>query len=234
MHILALDTATWQLEAALVSVAPDASFRVLAAESRATAKGMHSRLLPSLLEEMLAGAGLTLADVGGFAAGLGPGSFTGLRTGLSTLKALAYATRRPMAGASSLAAMALAAADALEAADEAALLVPVLDARRGQVYAGFHRRAGRAIASEPALDDAVLGPGALLERLDAEVGPVHLFGSGLDADPRLSSDRRARPDLPAFPSAVAIARLCAPRLEGGDPRVALTLQPAYVRQKVTD
>jgi tRNA threonylcarbamoyladenosine biosynthesis protein TsaB len=234
MLVLALDTSTFQFEAALVSVTESGPVRVLASRSRATEKGMHSRLLPGLLEEMVAGAGRTLSDVEGFAAGLGPGSFTGLRTGLSTLKALAYATGRPIAGASSLASMSLSALDELGETGTAPLLVPVLDARRGQVYAGFHRPADGGVALAKGFDEQVLAPGALLERLDAEVGPVHLFGSGLKADAALLGDRRARPELPAFPSAVALARLCAPRLVEGDVRAALTLQPTYVRQDVTD
>lgn len=226
MRILALDTATWQLSAALVEVEADGAFHVLAAESRVTGKGMHSRLLPRLLEDLVRSAGLAFDDVDGFAAGHGPGSFTGLRTGLSTLKALAYAGGRPAAGVSSLASMALAAADDL-GDDALPALVPLLDARREQVYAGFYRCVGEGV--EARSPDAVLPPAEALEA--AGEGSV-LFGSGLLADDRLGGDPRARSDLPAFPSAPAIARLAAPILAGAGPESALSLQPAYVRQEV--
>src|SRR5207237_1102967 len=70
-----------------------------------------------------------LESVDALAAGIGPGSFTGLRVGLAAVKALAYARKLPIQGASSLRALAVAARRPAE------LLVPTLEARRGELYA---------------------------------------------------------------------------------------------------
>ncbi|MFL5272386.1 MAG: tRNA (adenosine(37)-N6)-threonylcarbamoyltransferase complex dimerization subunit type 1 TsaB, partial [Anaeromyxobacteraceae bacterium] len=142
MLVAALDTSTLTLSCALCELAGEAVRIVAAREERAPAKplpkgpaGGHGGRLPGVLLELLAEAGRDLRDVEAYAVGLGPGSFTGLRIGLATWKGLAYGRRRPLAGASSLAAMALAAAPS---APGDALLVPLLDAKKGEVYAGFY------------------------------------------------------------------------------------------------
>jgi tRNA threonylcarbamoyladenosine biosynthesis protein TsaB len=133
MLVAALDTATLTLSCALVDLVPGAPAalrceRTEAAPARPApgATGGHGARLPGALVALLDAEGLKLPDVEGFAIGIGPGSFTGLRIGLATWKGLAYANRRPIAGASSLAAMALAAAPAAPAG---AVLVPLLDAK---------------------------------------------------------------------------------------------------------
>lgn len=67
----------------------------------------QSEVLPGEIEKLLTVHGLTLKQVTGFVVGLGPGSFTGLRIGLATIKGLAYALKVPIVGASSLAALAV-------------------------------------------------------------------------------------------------------------------------------
>ena len=161
----------------------------------------------------------------GFAIGLGPGSFTGLRIGLATWKGLAYANRRPIAGVSSLAAMALAAAPGAPAG---ATLVPLLDARKGEVYAGFFRVAGEGI--EAVAPEVALPPAALVARL-AELSAPLAFGGGLEpyADALAGLARLA--GGPVFPPAPAIAALAAPRLLGAvyDAQALFALEPHYVR-----
>src|SRR5512142_817472 len=132
MLVAALDTSTLTLSCALCELSPGEVRLVAERTEHAPAKpgpqgptGGHGGRLPGVLVELLGALGLGLRDVDAYAIGLGPGSFTGLRIGLATWKGLAYANARPIAGASSLAAMALAAApDA--AGDAAALLVPLL------------------------------------------------------------------------------------------------------------
>jgi len=101
--IVALDSSTLTLS---LAVGRPGEAQPLAAE-RVGPPARMSDLLPAALVDLLRRAGLGLDDVRGFAVGLGPGSFTGLRIGLATVKGLAYARRLGVAGASSLAALAL-------------------------------------------------------------------------------------------------------------------------------
>jgi tRNA threonylcarbamoyladenosine biosynthesis protein TsaB len=181
--------------------------------------------------DLLVAVGKTLPDVEGYAVGLGPGSFTGLRIGLATWKGLAYANRRPIAGASSLAAMALGAAGAVE---EGTVLVPLLDARKGEVYAGFYRAAGGTV--EAVLPEAALPPPALLERVAALPGGarVRAFGEGYEAHAGALSERLPRlvPGGAPTPHAFEVARLAAGRLleRPFDAQALFALEPHYVRQ----
>ncbi len=237
MLVAALDTATLTLSCALVEVSASGAVRLRCDRTdRAPPKategklGGHGAALPQALVDLLRAEGLTIPDVEGFAVGLGPGSFTGLRVGLATWKGLAYANRRPIAGASSLAAMALAAAP--DAAD-GALLVPLLDARKGEIYAGFYRaRAGGIVALA---DEVALPPAALADRVRAlapSAGEPVAFGEGYEAYaavlgpavPRLATEV-------ITPPAGAIAAVVAERLAGApfDAQALFALEPHYVR-----
>lgn len=236
MLVAALDTATLTLSCALVELGPGGPKRVAEHAEHAQAKaspgvsGGHGARLPGALTELLAANGRALAQVEGYAIGLGPGSFTGLRIGLATWKGLAYANRRPVAGVSSLAAMALAAAPD---ATPGAILVPLLDAKKGELYAGFYRATEGGV--EAVLPDAAVPPAALAARL-AELpaggpGPVG-FGEGYAA--YAGAIAAALPRLAtavATPTALAVARLAAPRLEGAafDAQALFALEPHYVR-----
>jgi tRNA threonylcarbamoyladenosine biosynthesis protein TsaB len=94
----------------------------------AAAGGLAAVLVPAL-EFLLRSLAMTVADIDLFAAAVGPGLFTGIRVGLATLKGLDFAARKPVAAVGTLEALALKAADA------APLVIPLIDARRGEVYA---------------------------------------------------------------------------------------------------
>lgn len=85
------------------------------------------------MDSVLKGQGFTLADVEGFAVGIGPGSWTGVRVGVTVGKVLAYASNKPVCGVSSLDAL------AYQAKDIPSLLCPLVDAGRENVYAAFYR-----------------------------------------------------------------------------------------------
>ena len=237
MLVAALDTATLNLSCALVDVARGEAHRVRCERSeRAPAKpeggkvAGHSAALPQALVDLLTAEGLAIPDVEAYAIGLGPGSFTGLRIGLATWKGLAYANRRPIAGASSLAAMALAAA---ADAGEGSVLVPLLDAKKAEVYAGFYRVVRDGGIVELA-EDAALAPAAVAARLRAvaQGAPAAAFGEGYDAYaavlepglPRLRTEVRT-------PAAAAVAALVAERVlaTGFDAQALFALEPRYVR-----
>ena len=93
----------------------------------------HSERLLGAIELVLREAHYALGDLDGWAISLGPGSFTGLRIGVSTVKGLAVATRKPVAGISTLDVL------ASQITPTPNLICPILDARKGEVYAAFYR-----------------------------------------------------------------------------------------------
>ncbi len=93
----------------------------------------HAEVLLPALDKLFTMAGITPECVDLLACTVGPGSFTGLRIGVSTIKGLALATGKPVVGVSTLEAL------AMNAIPSRHLICPLLDARNGQVYAGLYR-----------------------------------------------------------------------------------------------
>jgi tRNA threonylcarbamoyladenosine biosynthesis protein TsaB len=198
----------------------------------------HSSDLLTLVDAVMAEAGARPAELTSIAAGLGPGSFTGLRIGLATAKGLAFALGLPLLGVSSLAALAHSAVRLRpELAGADALLVPALDARRGELYAGFYRRAGDHVSA--VAPEVVLAPGALAAAIDAvraasglrqvvvmgdALAAHHAALAGMFAD----GGAQAAPDLRATPSAIDVAALA--EAGGGDALDVLEQgAPRYIR-----
>jgi tRNA threonylcarbamoyladenosine biosynthesis protein TsaB len=142
MLILGVDTSWKQGSIALVR---EANGRVNTLEVQPIAGGTFSAQLIPQLAEMLARLRLTKRDLEGFAVAVGPGSFTGLRIGLTAVKALAEILSKPIAAVSVLEALAIAAGH-----DGA--VSALLDASREEVFLGTYRVAsGRATKGEEAL-----------------------------------------------------------------------------------
>jgi tRNA threonylcarbamoyladenosine biosynthesis protein TsaB len=231
--VAAIDSATLTLSCALVELSHGAPPRVRcertehAGLKQQGATGGHGGRLPGALTDLLAAEGLRLPEVEGYAIGLGPGSFTGLRIGLATWKGLAYAGRRPAAGVPSLMAMALEAAPQV---GDGELLVPLLDARKGEVYAGFYRRQGDGVVR--AAPDAALAPAAVAAHLEG-LGPGRAFGEGYAAYATALEGSVPRLATPvATPGAAAVAALAAAKLLGAayDQQALFALEPHYVRK----
>lgn len=93
----------------------------------------HSERLLDAVEFVLREVRLPIQEVDGWAISLGPGSFTGLRIGVSTVKGLSFATQKPVAGVSSLDVL------ASQVSPTPYLICPILDARKGEIYTAFYR-----------------------------------------------------------------------------------------------
>ncbi len=133
--ILAFDTST---DLCTVSLAAfDEDVRVLAARS-AVAGRSHTRLLLGFCDEVLGEAGAEPRDLRAIVVGTGPGTFTGVRIGIATARAMALSLDIPVLGVSTLAALVATATETEETT--ASVIVPVLDARRGQLFAGVYSR----------------------------------------------------------------------------------------------
>jgi tRNA threonylcarbamoyladenosine biosynthesis protein TsaB len=129
----------------------------------------HATQLLALAAELLAEAGLRFADVERIAVGLGPGTFTGLRIGVATARALAQGGGADLVGVSTLRALALAAEPAAPAGSG---VLAVIDARRGEAFAAGWRDGAEV------LEPAALAPAALAERVRREGGAWLAVGDG--------------------------------------------------------
>ncbi|HEX9103702.1 MAG TPA: tRNA (adenosine(37)-N6)-threonylcarbamoyltransferase complex dimerization subunit type 1 TsaB [Polyangia bacterium] len=204
--MLALDTATLHAGAALWRDG------ALVAERRRVVT-THSEALLQMIDELFVEASVAPADVDAIACGAGPGSFTGLRIGLSTAKGLCFALGKPLVMVSSLAALAARAPDGRVCA--------TLDAFKGEVYAGlFDVRGGVPVRDG---DEAALPPAKLLLQLD---GVDYVVGSGAQKYRELAARLL---DEEAGPRPADVARLAALRAARGDYDDLASAAPAYIR-----
>lgn len=181
MTTLALDTATRATTVALcVSSAEPLEARD---DPPPGARPRHATHLLPLAADVLARGGATWADVDRIAIGVGPGTFTGLRIGLASARAIAQAREIPLVGVSTLASLALGAWPAARSAG-CDLVVAVIDARRREVFAAAWPVLGED--SEAVLTDTAgavvapcaLRPQALAEQLAAHAGRALAAGDG--------------------------------------------------------
>lgn len=223
MLILALDTAT-----AAASIAVTAGERVVAEMTINTGRP-HSELLMLHIAALLKQARLDKKDLQGIAVSTGPGSFTGLRIGLSTAKGLAYALGLPIAGVSTLAAL------AYQCPAPGAIVSPVLNAQRGMVYNALYTwEAGTMRESTP---PRLVGAEALARELVAAHRPAWLLGDGLPLMTPFIAPRdglTAAPPHLVLPRAAAVGLLGAARLNGHGGDDVLRLEPFYIRRSAAE
>ncbi len=229
--MLSIDTATTVLSIAVLR-GEAAALTCLARADHGPPGPSNSVLLPSAIDPVLAAAGVTQAELTGLVVGLGPGAFTGLRVSLATLKGISFARRLPLVGASSLQALALAGARLVP---EAASIVPLLDARKGQVYAGLFRREGAGVVPAATEHELAVGPAELIPLLRSLPTPLLVFGEGwlrfrAELDAATQGRRVAeREGLPLTPPAPELAELAAHLLGPYDAAASAGLEPNYVR-----
>ncbi len=161
MRILAVDTASIS---ASVAALEDTE---LHAELVLATGQTHSRHLMEMIHQVLSFSSWPLESVDAFAVSLGPGSFTGLRIGISTVKGLGTALEKPVAGVSSLQAL------GLQCALGGLPVCALIDGRKGEVYCARYRRKGGQLAAEGR--EAVLPPREAIRNIDE---PVIFAGSG--------------------------------------------------------
>ena len=220
--ILALDSSTSWLSLA-VGVVEHGRVRWLANRTRRDG-GKHTVALPADIEEILFDARISPGQLTSCAVGLGPGSFTGLRVGLATIKGMAYGRQLQTAGVSSLRALAF---EALSHASAVTPCVAVLDARHGEIYAGIFN----GPAAEPAGAELCVKPAALAEALGDAGGKAQLVGEGVQVYRdvlRHDFDEAQLAEGPLSPDARAVGDLCVSlppfSIEG-----LFALEPHYVR-----
>ena len=217
MHILAFDTCLGAVSVAVARIHPGGGELVNEACERRRS-GHAERLMPMIIEA-INNVGIGFADIERIAVTVGPGSFTGVRTGVAAARALALAIGRPAVGVGSLAAIAFAAKQEFGAELRERRLAVALDARLGMVYFQRFNAAAEAL-SAPGL----MTPQDCAEQLASS--PVIVIGSA--AVPVMTAGRASGAEietrlLDAEPHAAAVA-LMAAKLAPDQP-----LQPLYLR-----
>ena len=176
----------------------------------------HSERLMPAIDRLLRDAGWTAASLEGLAVAVGPGSFTGLRIGLSAVKGLAWALGIAVAAVPTLDAMAASLPFATHP------VCPVLDARKNEVYCSLYRWDGATMRRE--WEYLALAPASLAARLTE---PTILLGDGAHAVP--SRHVRVAPAHRRMPSAAAVGVLGLARFQAGQIVSARELSPFYLR-----
>jgi tRNA threonylcarbamoyladenosine biosynthesis protein TsaB len=222
MKVLAIDTTTFLGSIALVE-----DSRLVAASQQGIQVTYSERLISSI-DHLLEGARWDLSDLDLIVVAKGPGSFTGLRIGLSTAKGLAVALNKPLVGVSSLKALAFGSAM------HDGVTVSVIDARREEVYAAAYRfEGGRLI--ETLIDEGVWPPSELVKKLNESEGKLALVGDGVRRYIDLFNKGLGKKlievnDSQHFPHAGYLAMLGREVFEEGGGDDVVSLVPNYLRQ----
>ena len=229
MLILSIDTSTRSGSLALIQ-----DETLLGQQSIASDLPYSGTFSPGV-DQLLAGFGYHLCDIDVFAVAAGPGSFTGLRVGLTAVKAWAEVFGKPVAAVSGLEAIAAQGAIAAGPSGDA-FLAAVLDARRGQVFGGIYRRIGNAFGDlTPTCPEVIVGADEFAELVGQQSGgeavlflspTPEIFRSALDRSAIASS----RVELVSGVLAPVVGRLGYIKALRGDVVDALRLDANYVRR----
>lgn len=221
MKILALETSSMVASVAVISEDK------LLAEFTINNKKTHSQMLMPIVEQVTEGLALTLSDIDVFAVSGGPGSFTGIRIGVATVKSLAQALNKPVVGVSGLDGL------AYNLVNFNGIICPMMDARNAQVYTCLYRSNGEEINR---LKEYMAVRVAELISMIQESGETVMFcGDGLLLHKNLLSEKlgeRAKfsQSVFTFQKASSIAFLALQKAKLSDLSTYNELQPFYLRK----
>ncbi|MGH7825253.1 MAG: tRNA (adenosine(37)-N6)-threonylcarbamoyltransferase complex dimerization subunit type 1 TsaB [Candidatus Binatia bacterium] len=234
MRILGIDTATSIASVALIEdgelaaeeIQPQTGTAVAA--SSAAPRANHAETILPLIDAVLGRHGLSASQLSGLAASIGPGSFTGLRIGLSTIKGLGYSSGIPVVGVSTL------LANASRTTEWEGLICSFLDARKNEVYAALFRKSGSKLSR---FTQDIVAPARSVVRLVQSIGdraPCLFVGEGAEVYRQLLSETLGTQahllSAAALPSvAAAVARVSEERFRRNDVDPLATLIPLYLR-----
>ncbi len=219
MKILAIETATIAGSVAIVD-----DIEGVTGDVRVNVRAAHAERLMPAVQWLLQASSLSVSDMDAFAVSIGPGSFTGLRIGLSTAKGFAYASGKPLVPVPTLDAFAMTLPFSRH------IVCPLLDARKNEVFAALYKWDGKAMVK--VMNETALSPDELAGRIDA---PVVFLGEGAMIYRELLQDRLgdracfAPPDRMS-PSASTVACAGLEQIRGGTVCDPERLIPFYIRR----
>ena len=219
MKILALETATI---AGSVAICDDTSG--LVGEVRINVKAAHAeRLMPSI-KWLLESSRISIEEIDAFAISIGPGSFTGLRIGLSTVKGFAFATNKPVVSVPTLDAFARTVPFC------AYQICPLLDARKDEVYAAMYKWEDNNIIK--IMPERAVSPGDLIKEITEK---TVFIGDGVtrygDMIKQTCGDKAIFPPPSIMsPSAATVGEIAIEKIKQGDLADPVSLTPCYIRK----
>ncbi|MFA7467395.1 MAG: tRNA (adenosine(37)-N6)-threonylcarbamoyltransferase complex dimerization subunit type 1 TsaB [Desulfotomaculaceae bacterium] len=221
MYVLGIEAST------PVAAAAVATEGKILAERMINNKRTHSVNLLPMVRDVLADAGIDKNQLDGIAVCTGPGSFTGLRIGMSTAKSLAQVLNLPIAGIPTLESL------AYPLSGQAGLICPVLNARKNELYSALYRSSGiKLVPLLPAFAAGVKELASILENYDEH---IIFLGDGLgeyrtELAELLGDQARFAPDCAVFPRGAAVAELGLRLIKSGAGSDPLALLPHYIRE----
>jgi tRNA threonylcarbamoyl adenosine modification protein YeaZ len=223
MKVLSFDTSTSSGSVAILD-----NSQVIAMDSY-LAESSHAETLFNVIDKVLESCGLKIADVDGIAVAIGPGSFTGLRIGLAAAKGLAYAANKKLVGVSSLEALACG----LPEKHPDKIIVPCIDAKRGEIYASAYCKTIREIK----VDESSSSPDKLCDILQKFNSKCLFVGNGADSYRDLFMSKMAdqfRMVSENICSAVNIGLIAGEKIKSGSSDDIALLAPNYIRPSAAE
>ncbi|OGW04191.1 MAG: tRNA (adenosine(37)-N6)-threonylcarbamoyltransferase complex dimerization subunit type 1 TsaB [Nitrospinae bacterium RIFCSPLOWO2_01_FULL_39_10] len=231
MIVFGIDTST---NHGSVAIAEGGS---LLSESFLPLNSSYSKTLINSLDDLLKKCKLGINDIDGFAVSIGPGSFTGLRIGLSTCKGFNLATGKPIIPVGTLDAIVesyFSDSGVFQSSifniQSPILLCPILDAKKGEVYASIYKYEEGKI--KKVADDMAINPEKLCQKFNE---PAIFFGEGIKTygdfiKNKLNGFAYFYNNMPKNSVASSIALLGGKKLERGDIEDSTALKPRYIRR----
>lgn len=221
--MLAVDTSS------LVATVAVMSDEKLLGEYTINSPMTHSQKLMPIIDELLSTLDLSMEDIDLIAVARGPGSFTGIRIGIATVKGLAHPRNLPIMGVSSLEGLAY---NILYCSD---IICPIMDARRNQVYTGAYKWVDHKL--ETIIDEAPLSINELMDQLKERDEKVIFLGDGVskykdEIVGTLGDKAVFAPKYVNMQSASSIAQLSFNKINEGElkPQTYHDITPVYLRK----
>lgn len=217
MKILAVDTSAKVLSVALCDD------EKLIAQTTLNTGNTHSETILVVTDELLKKAGMEVSDIDLFTCSNGPGSFTGVRIGVSFIKGIAFGSDKPCIGVSTLEAL------AYNLKDYRGIICPVMDARRSQLYNALFRSDKGGM--KRLVPDRLISSSELETELERYDEPIYFCGDGYNiaSDSVKSKNIRSTNLICTYQSAYSVAQIALEKYNNGERTTDRELLPVYLR-----
>jgi tRNA threonylcarbamoyladenosine biosynthesis protein TsaB len=221
MNIISIDTST-----KVCSVALHQNGGLLACYELFAEKS-HSSMLTTLVQNVVTQSGMSFSQIDAFAVAKGPGSYTGLRIGVSSAKGLCYALDRPLVAVNTLEAMAYQVKDFV---DGQHLICPMIDARRMEVYCAIYQPKEDTLIEIEPTQAKIINEESFSERLSQK--SIVFLGDGAAKCKTILglNTHSVFPNTPIHPSAKTIGILANQYAQAGKFEDVITFEPYYLKE----